>query len=123
MYIWNYRLIGGKVVRHRSEVLIEEFKDRREITTLPVFPSSIYDTLDDGGLRRKLESRGKKYYNMIKTKFAHKQHHGQTLDSKPIEVGLWSSKSLRQIFVYEILTQEQVSWRHHRRSDLVCEPP
>lgn len=49
---------------------------------------SIYDTLNDGGLRRKLESRGKKYYNMIKTKFAHKQYYGQTLNSKPIEVGL-----------------------------------
>ena len=108
VYIWNYRLVGGKVVRHRSKVLIEEFKDQREIIVLPIFPSSIYDVLDDGGLRRKLESRGKKYYNMIKTKSAHKEHHGRTLDSRPVEVGLWSSKPLRQIFVSEVDTKTSI---------------
>ena len=87
VYIWNYRYVGGKVVRHGSRVFIEEFKDQREITLLPIFPSSVYDILDDGGLRRKLESRGKKYYDMLKNKFAHKDHHGRTLDSKPVEVG------------------------------------
>ena len=108
--IWNYRFVSGKVVRHQSEVSIEEFKDQREITVLPIFPSSVYDILDNGGLRRKLETRGKKYYKLIKTKFAHKAHNGRTLDSKQVEVGLWSSKPLRQIFVSEILTQQQVSW-------------
>ena len=95
VYIWNYRFVGGKVVRHQSRVKIEEFKDQREITVLPIFPSSVYDILDDGGLRRNLELRGKKYYNMIKTRFSHKEHHGRTLDSNPVEVGLWSSKPLR----------------------------
>ena len=123
VYIWNYRFVRGKVVRHGSKVSIEEFKDQREITLLPIFPSSVYDILDGGGLRRKLESRGKKYYNMIKTKVAHKEHHGRTLDSKPVEVGLWSSKPLRQNFVSETLTQKQVSRRHHHRSDHVYEPP
>ena len=85
--IWNYRLVDGKVVRHQSEVSIEEFKDQREITLLPVFPSSVYDKSDDGKLRRKLETRGRKYYELIRTKFAHKEYHGRTLDSKPVEVG------------------------------------
>lgn len=92
--IWNYRFVGDKVVRYRSEILIEEFKERREIIVLPIFLSSIYDNLDGGDLRRKLELRGKKYYNVIKTKFAHMKYHGRTLDSKSLEVDLWSSKSL-----------------------------
>ena len=87
--IWNYRFVGGKVVRHTSEVSIEEFKDQREITVLPIFPSSVYDKSDDGSLRRKLESRGKKYYELIQNKFAHMEYHGRTLDLKPVEVGQW----------------------------------
>lgn len=113
--IWNYRFVGDKVVRYRSEILIEEFKERREIIVLPIFLSSIYDNLDGGDLRRKLELRGKKYYNVIKTKFAHMKYHGRTLDSKSIEVDLWSSKSLGQSFVSDVLTQNQVSRRRYYR--------
>lgn len=81
--VWNYRLVNGLMVRHRSIIRIEEFQDQRQISLLPVFPCRYPN--DNKNLRDRLKHRGQKYFDFVKQDYAHMQYNGKTLDKQPRE--------------------------------------
>lgn len=75
--LWYLDFDGVKLGRCPCHIDIWPFDGEREITHLDVIPSKYYDNKDDGEMRRRLESRGRKYFNLISG--AQVDYEGETL--------------------------------------------
>ena len=119
VHVWNLRLVAGRLVRHVSQIAIDEYEDSRLIDTLPVFPCKYAGPEHEAQARRQeLIERGKKYFNIIKQPHAHMDHSGLTRDLKPRIVSppplpVYMKISPRQAM---FLTYLLVQWPCHYRS-------
>lgn len=64
--IWNLVYNGRFIERGEKIVDIAVFDGERDITSLPMFPTSFHDRRDSGALRKQLIERGKKFYSFTK---------------------------------------------------------
>ena len=84
VHVWNLRLVAGRLVRHMSQIAIDEYEESRLIDTLPVFPCRYAGPESEAQeQRQKLIDRGKRYFDIIKQPHAHMDHKGLTRDSQP----------------------------------------
>ena len=89
VHVWNLRVVGGLLVRHMSQIAIDEYDGSRLIDTLPVFPCGYAGPEHEARAQKELLiKRGKDYFNIIKKPYAHMHHQGLTRDSKPRRVSL-----------------------------------
>lgn len=63
--MWYLDFDGRMLGRRQHEVTIVPFEGEREITSLKVFPASFLDKDADLSPRKKLESRGERFYSML----------------------------------------------------------
>lgn len=60
--VWQL-VFDGTAIRRRSKTIeVPVFDGEREIVSLPIFPTSFHDKLDDGVRRRQLIERGTKFF-------------------------------------------------------------
>jgi hypothetical protein len=65
LQLWYLDFDGRYVGRRKHFTTVFPFDGEREVTSLNVFPAENYDTEDGGELRRKLEARGEKWYELL----------------------------------------------------------
>ena len=87
VHVWNLRLVAGRLMRHMSQITIDEYDGSRLIDTLPVFPCKYAGSKDEAhAQRRKLIERGKKYFSIIRQSHAYMNYRGLTRDPEPRKV-------------------------------------
>ncbi|KAL8831484.1 MAG: hypothetical protein Q9170_005268 [Blastenia crenularia] len=84
IHVWNLQVVAGHLVRHMSQIAIDEYDGSRLIETLPVFPCKYAGSDDEArSLRETLVERGKRYFSIIKQPHAYMDYNGLTRDSEP----------------------------------------
>jgi len=64
--VWHLAFDGTMIIRRSRDIPISVFDNEREITALPLFPAKFQDDYDHGELRKKLEARGRNYFQYSK---------------------------------------------------------
>jgi hypothetical protein len=82
---------GRRVGICECERIISPYEGQREITSLSVFPAEFLDASDGGETRRRLESRGEKFYRYLGG--AHVHYRGESLGPE----GRWVSVDMSKI--------------------------
>ena len=64
--VWHL-IYDGTVILRRSKIIqVHVFDGERDITSLPLFPTSFHDRLDNGALRKQLIERGNKFFRFAR---------------------------------------------------------
>jgi len=74
--VWYLALDGKRLYRRKRELFVEEFYGEREVTSLSVVASEVWDKLDGGAVRKELEDRGRAYYSVLRTQPSHWAYEG-----------------------------------------------
>lgn len=64
--LWRLSFDGRHITRQRCSMTIEYFEGERDITSLNVFPCEYLDRVDGGETRRRLEGRGRMWYQLLR---------------------------------------------------------
>lgn len=64
--LWHLDFDGRYVGRCISSVTVGEFEGERQITSLKVYPTKFVDDKDQGQLRQQLETRGRRWYELLR---------------------------------------------------------
>lgn len=64
--LWRLSFDGRHVTRQMCSAAIDYFEGERDITSLKVFPCEYLDKADGGETRRKLEGRGRAWYQLLR---------------------------------------------------------
>lgn len=88
LQLWYLDYDGNSqsVTRHPKSVQISPFIGEREILSLDVVPCDIWDRMDGGKLRAKLEALGDKWFGLLPGQYGH--YEGQLHDGRIVSVGL-----------------------------------
>lgn len=82
--VWRLAYTGRSVYREKHKFSILEYQGERDITSLDIYPARFLDKTDGGVIRRKLETQGTKYYELIKKCPRHMTYQGMTLPSPKV---------------------------------------
>lgn len=88
LVLWYLNSDGRKVGRCQCKRIISPYEGERKITSLNVFPAEFLDASDGGETRKRLESRGEKFYKYLRG--AHVYYSGESLGPE----GRWVSASM-----------------------------
>jgi hypothetical protein len=77
---WNLSYNGHRIVRMWHVFKIRSFQGDKQITSLPVYPSSCVDSSDGGNVKERLTSLGEKYYKILRNIPAHQYYQGVCWD-------------------------------------------
>lgn len=83
--LWCLDFDGVKLGRCPFHIDVWPFDGEREILNLDIIPAKYYDSGDGGELRRRLESRGRKYFRLLSG--AQVDYEGETLGNQRRWVG------------------------------------
>lgn len=64
--VWGLIFDGKNIKRKSKSIEVQVFDGEREVSSLPLFPTSFHDNKDDGALRRQLIERGRKFLRLAK---------------------------------------------------------
>ncbi|KLU83874.1 hypothetical protein MAPG_02923 [Magnaporthiopsis poae ATCC 64411] len=84
LQLWylDYNDEAQSVTRHPTSVRIPPFIGEREILSLDVVPCDIWDRMDGGKLRAKLEALGEKWFGLLPGQYGH--YEGQLHDGRSV---------------------------------------
>lgn len=63
--LWHLQYDGKVLGRHELVRYISAFEGEKRLIDLEIIPAEFYDAYDGGGLRKRLEARGEKYFKFI----------------------------------------------------------
>lgn len=63
--LWHLQYDGKVLGRHELVRYISAFEGEKRLIDLEIIPADFYDAYDGGGLRKRLEARGEKYFKFI----------------------------------------------------------
>lgn len=72
--LWSVLYTGTVFQRVAHDATIAKFDNVRPLGDLAIIPAHIYDGIDGGVLRERLESRGRKYVSMVRESAAHRTY-------------------------------------------------
>lgn len=71
LQLWYLDFDGRYVGRRNNSATVVPFAGEMNISSLDVVPADIFDKEDGGGMRRQLEERGEKWYNLLTPRLMH----------------------------------------------------
>ena len=85
---WCLTYTSGKFVRTSRSFRISKFEGEREITSLAIFPARFLDASDNFATRKRLEARGRKYFEYTQNVPLHLGYRGPAWDHRT-NPGVW----------------------------------
>lgn len=65
--LWSLRFDGRFVGRSTTSVVVPPFREEREITSLKVFPTELFDKKDGGETKARLEAQGRQWFKLLRS--------------------------------------------------------
>ncbi|KAI9655727.1 MAG: hypothetical protein M1821_005162 [Bathelium mastoideum] len=86
MYVNYFKLQSNGVTMGRGGLarLIEYFEGEREVTALPIYPASFWDSVDGGERRRELEERGEHVFQIFRDGHRQMKFTGNTCSERKV---------------------------------------